>query len=173
FEDACRTCCDNYYSEGALTSPTLHFLRPCMQTCSDVPLRTQNRRRLTGCNRKPAIPTPYFMSSNRTLPLLWPRSRTRCATREIAIDPSGSNAALVYSERAAPLLVLERWEKNMVRYCLVIAAAAIGYPEIGAAAERAMPNFDISVACSGSGAVETVAKCTQDEQAARDQLTKL
>jgi hypothetical protein len=57
--------------------------------------------------------------------------------------------------------------------CLVIAAAAIIYPEIGAAAERAMPNFDISVACRGSGAVETVAKCTQDEQAARDQLTKL
>src|SRR5262249_57020147 len=61
----------------------------------------------------------------------------------------------------------------MVRYCLVIAAAAIAYPEIGAATERAMPNFDISVACRGSGAVETVAKCTQDEQAARDQLTKL
>ena len=46
----------------------------------------------------------------------------------------------------------------MVGYCLVIAAAVIAYPEIGAAAERAMSNFDISVACRGSGAVETVAK---------------
>ena len=41
------------------------------------------------------------------------------------------------------------------------------------AAEREMPKFDIAAACRGSGAVETVAKCTQDEQAARDQLVKL
>src|SRR5262245_23334477 len=36
-----------------------------------------------------------------------------------------------------------------------------------------MPKFDIAAACRGSGAVETVARCTQDEQAARDQLAKL
>jgi hypothetical protein len=56
---------------------------------------------------------------------------------------------------------------------LAFSAAAIVRPEIGLAAEREMPKFDIAAACRGSGAVETVAKCTQDEQAARDQLAGL
>src|SRR5262245_17963538 len=66
-----------------------------------------------------------------------------------------------------------RMEETMFRFCLVIAAAAIVCPEVGATAEREMPKFDIAAACRGSGAVETVAKCTQDEQAARDQLARL
>jgi len=61
----------------------------------------------------------------------------------------------------------------MFRFCLVIAAAAIVCPEVGATAEREMRKFDIAAACRGSGAVETVAKCTQDEQTARDQLARL
>jgi hypothetical protein len=60
-----------------------------------------------------------------------------------------------------------RWTANL------IAAVAISALQVAAAAEREMPKFDIAAACRSSGAVETVAKCTQDEQAARDQLAKL
>ena len=41
------------------------------------------------------------------------------------------------------------------------------------AAAAEMPKFDLAAACRGSGAVETRAKCMQDEEAARDQLAKL
>jgi hypothetical protein len=44
---------------------------------------------------------------------------------------------------------------------------------VGTVAAAEMPKFDLTVACRGSGAVETRAKCMQDEQAARDQLAKL
>ena len=62
----------------------------------------------------------------------------------------------------------------MLRFRFLFAAvtAVTGF-EITAAAEREMPKIDITVACRGSGAVETIAKCTRDEQAARDQLAKL
>jgi len=40
------------------------------------------------------------------------------------------------------------------------------------AAEGEIPNFDIAAACRTSGSVQTPAKCMQDEQAARDQITK-
>jgi hypothetical protein len=60
-----------------------------------------------------------------------------------------------------------RWTANL------IAAVAISTLQVAAAAEREMPKFDIAAACRSSGAVETVARCTQDEQAARDQLAKL
>jgi hypothetical protein len=45
--------------------------------------------------------------------------------------------------------------------------------QITAAAEREIPKFDISAACRGSGQLETIAACTRDEEAARDQLAKL
>ena len=45
--------------------------------------------------------------------------------------------------------------------------------QITAAAESAIPKFEITAACRGSGQVETSTKCMQDEQAARDQLAKL
>src|SRR5215471_14204988 len=60
----------------------------------------------------------------------------------------------------------------MFRFSLVVAAAIV-FPEIGMTAEREMPKFDITAACRESGAVQTSAKCMQDEQAARDQLAKL
>ena len=44
---------------------------------------------------------------------------------------------------------------------------------VGTVAAAEMPKFDLTVACRGSGAVETRAKCMQDEEAARDQLAKL
>jgi hypothetical protein len=44
--------------------------------------------------------------------------------------------------------------------------------QIASAAEGEVPKFDITAACRGSGSVQTPAKCMQDEQAARDQLTK-
>jgi hypothetical protein len=56
---------------------------------------------------------------------------------------------------------------------LLIATAALAGLNSAAAAEREMPKFDLTAACRGSGAVETRAKCMQDEQAARDQLAKL
>ena len=56
---------------------------------------------------------------------------------------------------------------------LLIATTVLTGAGMTVAAEREMPKFDITKACRGSGAVETVAKCTQDEQAARDSLAKL
>jgi len=56
---------------------------------------------------------------------------------------------------------------------LLLATTVVAAAGIGAAAEREMPKFDITKACRGSGAVETVAKCTKDEQAAQNQLAKL
>jgi hypothetical protein len=56
---------------------------------------------------------------------------------------------------------------------LLVATALMSGFEITAAAEREMPKFDLAAACRGSGAVETRAKCMQDEEAARDQLAKL
>ena len=44
---------------------------------------------------------------------------------------------------------------------------------VGTVAAAEMPKFDLTVACRGSGAVGTRAKCMQDEEAARDQLAKL
>ena len=44
---------------------------------------------------------------------------------------------------------------------------------VGTVAAAEMPKFDLTAACRGSGAVETRAKCMQDEEAARDQLAKL
>ncbi|HYC17252.1 MAG TPA: hypothetical protein VEC94_08600 [Pseudolabrys sp.] len=55
---------------------------------------------------------------------------------------------------------------------LSICVSVLG-SQIAVAAERAMPKFDITTTCRASGAVETPAKCMQDEQAARDQLAKL
>lgn len=54
---------------------------------------------------------------------------------------------------------------------LSICAGVLG-SQIAAAAEGEIPKFDIAVTCRGSGSVQTPAKCTQDEQAARDQLAK-
>ena len=64
-------------------------------------------------------------------------------------------------------------EETMCRFGFVVAAAAIVCPEIGATAERQVPKFDIAATCRGSGAVETVARCTRDEETARNQLAKL
>jgi hypothetical protein len=64
-------------------------------------------------------------------------------------------------------------EETMCRFGFVIGAAAIVCPEIGTAAVRQVPKFDIAAACRGSGAVETVARCTRDEETARNQLAKL
>jgi hypothetical protein len=62
----------------------------------------------------------------------------------------------------------------MFRFRAPFVAAAVGAGlQITTAAEREMPKFDITVACRGSGSVQTPAKCMQDEQAARDQLAKL
>lgn len=55
---------------------------------------------------------------------------------------------------------------------LSICVSVLG-SQITAAAEGEIPKFDITAACRGSGQVETKARCTQDEQAARDQLAKL
>lgn len=44
---------------------------------------------------------------------------------------------------------------------------------VGTVAAAEMPKFDLTAAYRGSGAVETRAKCVQDEEAARDQLAKL
>jgi hypothetical protein len=44
---------------------------------------------------------------------------------------------------------------------------------VGTVEAAEMPKFDLTAACRGSGAVETRAKCMQDEEAARDQLAKL
>jgi hypothetical protein len=63
-------------------------------------------------------------------------------------------------------------EGTMFRIGLVVTAAAIVCPEIGAAAEREVPKFDIAAACRGS-TLETVARCTQDEQSARARLETL
>jgi hypothetical protein len=60
-----------------------------------------------------------------------------------------------------------RWTAN-----LITALVASGL-QIAAAADREMPKFDIAATCRGSGAVETIAQCTQDEQTARNQLAKL
>jgi hypothetical protein len=59
--------------------------------------------------------------------------------------------------------------------CTILLSTCVSIlaPHMAAAAEREMPKFDITAACRGSGAVETIAKCTSDEQAARDQLAKL
>jgi hypothetical protein len=55
---------------------------------------------------------------------------------------------------------------------LSICVSVLG-SQITAAAEEEIPKFDIAAACRGSGSVQTPAKCMQDEQAARDQITKL
>ena len=55
---------------------------------------------------------------------------------------------------------------------LMASLAALAITSAPAAAQE-MPKFDLTAACRGSGAVETRAKCMQDEQAARDQLAKL
>ncbi len=52
-----------------------------------------------------------------------------------------------------------------------ICASILG-SQLIAAAEGEIPKFDITAACRGSGAVQTQAKCTQDEQAAHDLLVK-
>jgi len=54
---------------------------------------------------------------------------------------------------------------------LSVCVSVLG-SQIASAAEGEIPKFDITVACRGSGSVQTPAKCMQDEQAARDQLTK-
>jgi len=54
---------------------------------------------------------------------------------------------------------------------LQVTTALVLVVETAAAAE--MPKFDLTAACRGSGAVETRAKCMEDEQAARDQLAKV
>jgi hypothetical protein len=65
-------------------------------------------------------------------------------------------------------------EEAMVRWTAsLITAVAISGLQVAVAAERKMPKFDIAAACRSSGAVETVAGCTRDEQAARGQLAKL
>jgi len=55
---------------------------------------------------------------------------------------------------------------------LSICVGVLG-SQISAAAEGGPPKFDIAATCRGSGSVETPVKCTQDEQAARDQLARL
>jgi len=56
--------------------------------------------------------------------------------------------------------------------CLLGAAALIGIGE-AVAAESQIPKFDIAATCRTSGSVQTPAKCARDEEAARDQLSKL
>ena len=56
------------------------------------------------------------------------------------------------------------------RLLLITTALVMG---VGAVAAAEMPKFDLTAACRGSGAVETRAKCMQDEEAARAQLAKL
>ena len=55
---------------------------------------------------------------------------------------------------------------------LSICVSVLG-SQITAAAEEEIPKFDITAACRGSGAVQTPAKCMQDEASARDQLATL
>ena len=57
-----------------------------------------------------------------------------------------------------------------IRLLQVTTALLMG---VGTVAAAEMPKFDLTAACRGSGAVETRAKCMQDEEAARDQLAKL
>ncbi len=60
-----------------------------------------------------------------------------------------------------------------MRYALPLSLCVIVFgAQITLAAEGEIPRFDITAACSGSGALQTPAKCTQDEQAARDLLLK-
>jgi hypothetical protein len=54
---------------------------------------------------------------------------------------------------------------------LSICGSILG-SQMAFAAEGEIPKFDIAAACRGSSSVQTPAKCAQDEQAARDQLTK-
>jgi hypothetical protein len=58
------------------------------------------------------------------------------------------------------------------RFLLSICVGVLG-SQITAAADVAIPKFDITATCRGSGSVQTPAQCMQDEQAARDQLAKL
>lgn len=60
----------------------------------------------------------------------------------------------------------------MVRTILLSACVGILGSQMASSAEGEIPRFDIAAACRGSGSVQTPAKCMQDEQAARDQLTK-
>ena len=59
----------------------------------------------------------------------------------------------------------------MRRTILLSVCVGILGSQIASAAEGEIPKFDITAACRGSGSVQTPAKCMQDEQAARDQLT--
>ena len=60
----------------------------------------------------------------------------------------------------------------MRRTILLLVCVGILGSQMASAAEGEVPKFDITAACRGSGSVQTPAKCMQDEQAARDQLTK-
>ena len=60
----------------------------------------------------------------------------------------------------------------MVRTILLSVCVGILGSQMASSAEGEIPRFDIAAACRGSGSVQTPAKCMQDEQAARDQLTK-
>src|SRR5262245_9690941 len=61
-----------------------------------------------------------------------------------------------------------------MRYTILLSVCVgILSLRIAAAAEGEIPKFDIEAACRGSGSVQTPAKCMQDEQAARDRVTKL
>lgn len=60
-----------------------------------------------------------------------------------------------------------------MKYSILLSACVgIGCLQIAAAAEGEIPKFDISAACRTSGSVQTPAKCREDEEAARDQITK-
>jgi hypothetical protein len=58
--------------------------------------------------------------------------------------------------------------KILLSICVIVLGS-----QITAAAEGEIPKFDITATCRGSGSVQTPAQCMQDEQAVRDQLTKL
>ena len=58
------------------------------------------------------------------------------------------------------------------RFLLVATAVVIG-PDATAAADSAIPKFDITATCGGSGQVEISATCIQDERAAHKQLVEL
>jgi hypothetical protein len=66
----------------------------------------------------------------------------------------------------------KRREEIMFHFRLLQVTTAL-VMGVGIAAAAEMPKFDLTAACRGSGAVETRAKCMQDEEAARDQLAKL
>jgi len=68
---------------------------------------------------------------------------------------------------------LKTWREEIMFHFRLLQVTTALLMGVGTVAAAEMPKFDLTAACRGSGAVETRAKCLQDEEAARDQLAKL